>query len=77
MKMGGLAAGAGAAKLAFADPGTGSYTPSAMPEAWGGGYLKASPLPLAPCSLAAASLFGRSDNFGIILVSFLGSAGII
>ena len=44
-------------------------------------YLLASPLPPAPCLVAAASLFGRSDNFGhhfnIILVSFLGPVGII
>ena len=28
--------------------------------------LLASPLPPAPCLVAAASLFGRSDNLGII-----------
>ena len=32
--------------------------------------LLASPLPPAPCLVAAASLFARSDNLGIILISF-------
>ena len=41
-----------------------------LPLSRGAADLLASPLPPAPCLVAAASLFGRSDNLGIILISF-------
>ena len=70
------AAGAGPVSLLLPDPGIG-LARLAPCRRHGAADLKASPLPPAPCLVAAASLFGRSDNLGIILVSFFGPVGII